>query len=323
MQAQKFDCPVPETPLDQAEPKRLHRDLASDQKLTVVPVRKPGRWVAAVVMAAVAVWLAHGIVTNPNFGWDVVFANLFEPVVLRGLGLTLWLTVAAMCIGTVLSVILAVMRISENPFLNIPAGLYLWFFRGTPILVQLIFWYNLAFLIPKIYIGIPFGPTFFEGSANDLITPYSAALLGLGLNEGAYMAEIVRAGIMSVDQGQQEAARALGMRPGQILRRIVLPQAVRVIVPPTGNETIGMLKMTSLVSVIALSDLLYSVQTISSRTFQTIPLLLVACLWYLAITSVMTLVQGRIEKRFSRGHSVAPVSWSRWVFGGSAMRNLK
>ncbi|MBZ9918031.1 amino acid ABC transporter permease [Mesorhizobium sp. BR1-1-12] len=323
MQPRKFDRLVPETPLDQTEQKRLQRNLASDHKLMVVPVRKPGRWIAAAAMAAAAIWLAHGIVTNTNFGWDVVFANVFEPIVLQGLGLTLWLTVAAMCIGTVLSVILAIMRISENPFLNVPAGLYLWFFRGTPVLVQLIFWYNLAFLIPEIVIGIPFGPTFFRGSANDLITPYSAALLGLGLNEGAYMAEIVRAGIMSVDQGQQEAARALGMRPGQILRRIVLPQAVRVIVPPTGNETIGMLKMTSLVSVIALSDLLYSVQTISSRTFQTIPLLLVACVWYLAITSVLTAIQGRIEKRFARGDRTATVSWSRRMFGGSGIRNSK
>lgn len=323
MQAGKFDSLVPETPLDQAEAKRLQRNLASDHNLTVVPVRKPGRWIAGAVMAAAAIWLTYGVVTNSNFQWDVVLANLFEPVVLQGLGLTLWLTVAAMGIGIVLSVILAVMRISENPFLSIPAGLYLWFFRGTPILVQLIFWYNLAFLIPEIVIGIPFGPTFFRGSANDLITPYSAALLGLGLNEGAYMAEIVRAGIMSVDQGQQEAARALGMRPGQILRRIVLPQAVRVIVPPTGNETIGMLKMTSLVSVIALSDLLYSVQTISSRTFQTIPLLLVACAWYLAITSVMTAVQGRIEKRFARGNRMVTTSWSRRMFGGSAIRNPK
>ena len=322
-QAGKFDSLVPETPLDQAEAKRLQRNLASDHNLTVVPVRKPGRWIAGAVMAAAAIWLTYGVVTNSNFQWDVVLANLFEPVVLQGLGLTLWLTVAAMGIGIVLSVILAVMRISENPFLSIPAGLYLWFFRGTPILVQLIFWYNLAFLIPEIVIGIPFGPTFFRGSANDLITPYSAALLGLGLNEGAYIAEIVRAGIMSVDQGQQEAARALGMRPGQILRRIVLPQAVRVIVPPTGNETIGMLKMTSLVSVIALSDLLYSVQTISSRTFQTIPLLLVACAWYLAITSVMTAVQGRIEKRFARGNRTVTTSWSRRMFGGSAIRNPK
>lgn len=323
MQARKLDGLAPGMPLDQAEPRRLQRNLASDHKLTVVPVRKPGRWIAAVAMAAVAIWLTHGIVTNSNFQWDVVLANLFAPIILQGLGLTLWLTVAAMCIGTVLSVIVAIMRISENPFLNIPAGLYLWFFRGTPILVQLIFWYNLAFLIPEIVIGIPFGPTFFKGSANDLITPYSAALLGLGLNEGAYMAEIVRAGILSVDQGQQEAARALGMRPGQILRRIVLPQALRVIVPPTGNETIGMLKMTSLVSVIALSDLLYSVQTISSRTFQTIPLLLVACAWYLAITSVMTAIQGRIEKRFARGNRTVITSWSRRMFGGSAIRNSK
>jgi ABC-type amino acid transport system permease subunit len=190
--------------------------------------------------------------------------------------------------------------------------LYIWFFRGTPVLVQLIFWFNLAILIPVVTIGVPFGPTFFKGSANDLITPYTAALLGLGLNEAAYMAEIVRAGILSIDAGQPEAARALGMTPAKILRRIVLPQAIRVIIPPTGNETIGMLKATSLVSVISLSDLLYSVQTISSRTFQVIPLLLVACIWYLLLTSLLSLVQDWIESRFATG--AQPGSRSRGMF---------
>ncbi|MER9058367.1 amino acid ABC transporter permease [Mesorhizobium sp. M0910] len=272
-----------------------------------------GRWIAGALMALVAIWLGWSIVNNPNFEWNVVFQYLFSPIVLAGLGLTLWLTAAAMTLGIGLGIVMAVMRVSPNRFLSVPATLYLWVFRGTPILVQLIFWYNLAILIPVVSIGIPFGPTFFHGSANDLITPYTAALLGLGLNEGAYMAEIVRAGILSIDSGQQEAARALGMTPAQILRRTVLPQAVRVIVPPTGNETIGMLKTTSLVSVIALSDLLYSVQTISSRTFQTIPLLLVACLWYLAMTTVLSFIQGRIEKRLGPNRQLPSRSW--WFFG--------
>lgn len=284
-----------------------------EHELVVVQVRNTGRWIAGAAMVLVAMWLGWSVANNPNFEWNVVFQYLFAPIVLAGVGVTLSLTAAAMTIGIGLGIIIAVMRMSPNQFLSMPAALYLWFFRGTPVLVQLIFWYNLAILIPVVSIGIPFGPTFFHGSANDLITPYTAALLGLGLNEGAYMAEIVRAGILSIDAGQQEAARALGMKPMRILRRIVLPQAVRVIAPPTGNETIGMLKTTSLVSVIALSDLLYSVQTVSSRTFQIIPLLLVACLWYLAMTTVLSLIQGRIEKRLGPNRQLPARSW--WFFG--------
>ncbi|ABE37025.1 amino ABC transporter, permease, 3-TM region, His/Glu/Gln/Arg/opine family domain protein [Paraburkholderia xenovorans LB400] len=291
-------------------------DGIPDHELEVLSGRKWGRWLAAVIMAVLAVWLGWGVVTNPNFQWDVVFQYLTAHVVLSGLGLTLWLTCAAMAIGIVLGTLLAVMRTSSNPFLSVPAQLYLWFFRGTPVLVQLIFWFNLAILIPQISIAIPFGPVLFHGSANDLITPYTAALLGLGLNEGAYMAEIVRAGILSIDPGQQEAARALGMTPARILRRIVLPQAIRIIVPPAGNETIGMLKTTSLVSVIALSDLLYSVESVSSRTFQTIPLLVVACIWYLVVTSVLSLLQSRIERHLCLTRRARKAgSWMR-VFGG-------
>ena len=272
-----------------------------DHELPVVPVRHVGQWLAGAVMAFIAFEMAQGLVTNPNFEWDVVFQYLFAPVVLSGLGLTLWLTAASMLAGIVLGIFVAVMRISHNRFLSAPATLYVWFFRGTPLLVQLIFWFNMAILIPVISLGIPFGPTFYQVSANDLITPYTAALLGLGLNEAAYMAEIVRAGILSIDNGQHEAARSLGMTPAKVLRRIVLPQAIRVIIPPTGNETIGMLKATSLVSVLALSDLLYSVQAISSRTFQTIPLLLVSCVWYLVLTSLLAIVQSWIERRLAPG----------------------
>jgi polar amino acid transport system permease protein len=270
----------------------------------VVPVGRIGDRIGLAAIGIAAMWIIHTLVVNPNFGWSVVRHYLFAPVVLHGLGLTLVLTITSMAIGIVLSVFLAVMKLSPKAYLRLPADAYLWFFRGTPLLVQLIFWYNLAFLFPDITIGIPFGPTLFHGSANDLITPATAALLGLALNEGAYMAEIVRAGIMSVDPGQQEAARALGMTGPQIMARIVLPQAIRIIVPPTGNQTIGMLKTTSLVSVIAMSDLLYSVQTISSRTFQTIPLLIVACVWYLLMTSILSAIQTRIERHFSNKRTV-------------------
>ncbi|HEY0124270.1 MAG TPA: amino acid ABC transporter permease [Rhizobium sp.] len=265
----------------------------------VIPAGRRRDRIGIIVLFCALVGVAAELVRNTHFDWPVVFSYLFAPIVMSGLGLTLWLTVASMAIGTALSIVLAVMRMSSRIWLRVPASLYLWFFRGTPLLVQLIFWYNLAFLYPDIYIAIPFGPLLYEGSVNDLITPYTAALLGLALNEGAYMAEIVRAGILSVDPGQQEAARALGMTNGKILRRIVLPQALRVIIPPTGNQTISMLKTTSLVSVIALSDLLYAVQTIASRTFETIPLLIVACLWYLAMTSLMSLLQGWLERHFA------------------------
>ena len=271
-----------------------------ESDLVIVPVRHYGRWIATVVVLLVLASLVQSVANNPNFQWPVFFKYLFADIMIQGLGLTVWLTAVAMVVGISLGIVLAVARMSSNPVISSLTAAYLWFFRGTPILVQLIFWYNLAALFPVIAIGIPYGPKIFEGSANDLITPFTAAILGLGLNEAAYMAEIVRAGILSVGAGQDEAARALGMRRLLAMRRIILPQALRVIIPPTGNETIGMLKMTSLVSVIALSELLYSAQTIYSRTFETIPLLLVACFWYLVLTTGLTFVQSLIERRLGR-----------------------
>ncbi len=208
-----------------------------------------------------------------------------------------------MVIGVLLGVLLAVMRLSPNPMVSGGSWLYIWFFRGTPVLVQLIFWYNIAALYPKIGLGIPFGPSFVHPDANTLIKPFTAAILGLGLNEGAYMAEIVRAGIISVDEGQGDAARALGMTRTQTMRRVVLPQAMRVIIPPTGNETISMLKTTSLVSVIAVADLLYAVGTIYATNFKTIPLLIVASIWYLACTSILYVGQHYLERYYGRGSS--------------------
>lgn len=182
---------------------------------------------------------------------------------------------------------------------------YVWFFRGTPVLVQLLFWYNISALYPRLSIGVPFGPDFVHGNVNPIITAFTAAILGLGLNEGAYMSEIVRAGLLSVDHGQTEAAQALGMTRGLALRRIVLPQAMRVIIPPTGNETIGMLKTTSLASTIALSELLRATQNIYSRTYQTIPLLIVASVWYITLTSVLSIGQYYLERHFARGSARA------------------
>jgi polar amino acid transport system permease protein len=201
----------------------------------------------------------------------------------------------------VLGVILAIMRVSQSKVLRTASGLYLWFFRGTPVLVQLVFWYNLGYLFPKLIVGIPGMEPFLDLTTNDVITPLTAAIFGLGLNEGAYLAEIIRAGILSVSVGQHEAATSIGMSRAQSYRRVVLPQAMRVIIPPTGNETIGMLKMTSLVSVIALSDLMYSAQSIYSRTFEVIPLLITVSIWYLFLTSVLSFGQGYIERYFGKG----------------------
>jgi polar amino acid transport system permease protein len=269
--------------------------------IQAVPVRHPGRWLAGAVILVLAAMLAHSLVTNENFHWDVVGKYLTTASILNGLKNTLILTALSMAIGVAGGILLAVMRLSANPLLSWAAAAYIWLFRGTPVITQLLFWFYLAALYPRLGLGVPFGPTFVSVDTNSLIAPFTAALLGLGLNEAAYMAEIVRGGILSVDHGQTEAAEALGMTRARILRRIVLPQAMRVIIPPTGNETISMLKTTSLVVVIAYFELMTAVQQIYSRNFQTIPLLIVAAIWYLLLTSVLTLVQTRIERRFARG----------------------
>jgi len=251
--------------------------------------------------------IVHSVATNPRFQWGVVGDFLFDRRVLDGVRVTLELTFVAMVVGIVLGVILAIMRLSPNPLVSGASWLYIWFFRGTPVLVQILFWgIGISALYPHLSIGIPFGgPEFASADANHLITLFVAAILGLGLNEGAYMAEIVRAGIISVDEGQTEAAQSLGMTRLQTMRRIVLPQAMRVIIPPTGNETISMLKTTSLVSVIAYAELLYSVQLIYSVNFKTIPLLIVAASWYLFFTTLLSIVQYYIERHYARGSSRA------------------
>ncbi|HEX4361373.1 MAG TPA: amino acid ABC transporter permease [Pseudonocardia sp.] len=267
----------------------------------VVKLRHPGRWVTYVVVAVLAAMLVNSLLTNQNFGWPVVGHYFLSGEIVVGLGETIELTVIAMVLGIALGVLLAVLRLSSNPVMAALARLYVWFFRGTPVFVQLLFWGYVSALYPRLGLGLPFGPQFVSGETNSLITPFVAAVLGLALNEGAYMAEIVRAGILSVERGQTEAAQALGMSRLRTLRRIVLPQAMRVIIPPTGNQTISMLKTTSLVSVLAFPELLYSAQLIYSANFKTIPLLLTASLWYLLMNSVLTVGQYYLERRFSRG----------------------
>jgi polar amino acid transport system permease protein len=273
------------------------------QEITAVPVRHPGRWIAAAIVLVIAASLIRSVVTTSGYEWDVVGEYLFDSRILDGLVVTIELTVIAMAIGIVLGVLLAVMRLSPNPLISRASWSYIFFFRGTPVLVQLIFWYNIAALYPKIALGIPFGPAFIHPDANALITAFRAAILGLGLNEGAYMAEIVRAGIISVDEGQTDAAQSLGMTRAQTLRRIVLPQAMRVIIPPTGNETISMLKTTSLASVITVTELLYAGQLIYSVNFKVIPLLITVSIWYLACTSVLYVGQHYLERYYGRGSS--------------------
>jgi polar amino acid transport system permease protein len=272
-------------------------------EIQAVPVRHPGRWVAAVVVAVLIVAVAHSVATNPRFEWGVVGDYLFSSRILDGLVLTLELTVVAMAIGIILGVVLALMRMSESTLLSGTSWVYIWLLRGTPVLVQILFWNFIAALYPTVGLGIPFGPSFVHLDANLLITPFVAAMLALGLNEGAYMSEIVRAGIISVDEGQTDAAQALGMTRLQTMRRVVLPQAMRVIIPPTGNETISMLKTTSLVAFIGLADLLYSAQLIYSVNYKTIPLLITASIWYLAVTSVLSIGQYYIERHYGRGRA--------------------
>jgi polar amino acid transport system permease protein len=286
--------PAPPDPPGPARP-------AEPEEIRAIPVRHPGRWLAAAVVLVLAAMFVNTLVTNPRFSWNIIGQYLFSSRVLAGLGVTIALTVIAMVIGIVLGVLLAVMRLSANPLLSGASWVYIWFFRGTPVLVQLLFWFNLAFLYPRISLGVPFGPSFVQANANDLITAFTAAILGLGLNEGAYMAEIVRAGILSVEHGQAEAAQALGMGRGLTMRRVILPQAMRVIIPPTGNETISMLKTSSLASVITVTELLYAVQLIYAVNFKTIPLLIVASIWYLVATSVLTVGQYYIERYYARG----------------------
>ncbi|MDQ1494917.1 MAG: polar amino acid transport system permease protein [Actinomycetota bacterium] len=271
--------------------------------IRAVPARHPGRWVASVVVLVLLAMLAHLLVTNKNLGWSVVRHYLFNPIVRRGVVTTIELTILAMVIGVFLGIVLAVMRLSKNPVTSWVSWVYIWFFRGTPVLVQIIFWFNINLLIKSFALGVPFGPHFVSWKVNDVITPFVAAVLALGLNEAAYMAEIVRAGLLSVDEGQTEAAHALGMTRLGTLIRIVLPQAMRVIIPPTGNETISMLKTSSLAYTISVLELLRATQSIAARNLETIPLLLVASIWYIVMTSVLTGGQFYVERYFARGAS--------------------
>jgi polar amino acid transport system permease protein len=278
------------------------------EEIRAVPVRHTGRWIAAAIVVFLAVVAIHSIVTNPRFQWHVVGQYLFDSRITHGAVVTLELTAISMVIGIAIGVVLAVMRLSPNPLVGGASWIYVWLFRGTPVLVQLLFWQFVSALYPHLSIGIPFGGAeLAHADANSLIHPFTAAILGLGLNEGAYMSEIVRAGILSIDRGQMEAARSLGMTYGLAMRRIVLPQAARVIIPPLGNEFNNMLKTTSLLVVISVQDI-YGVFTnknaSGSTSFHPFELFLAAAVWYLILTTLWGFVQAWIERRFGRGTGV-------------------
>jgi polar amino acid transport system permease protein len=281
----------------------LVRSAASAEEgaIEAIPVRHYGRWLGAAVALLVAGLVVRLFVLSPNIQWPEVGKYLFSPQILAGVKLTVIFTVTSMALAMVIGILMAVMRLSVNPVLSTLSWLYVWFFRGTPQLLQIILFFNIALVLPTIGIGIPWTSFWVSANTVDIMTVSVAAVLALGLNEGAYMAEIVRAGIQSVDFGQTDAAMALGMKRSLAFRRIILPQAMRAIIPPTGNDVIGMLKFTSLVSVIAAQELLTKAQNISAGNFLIIELLLVAAFWYLVLTTLLMWAQYYIERHFARG----------------------
>ncbi|MGN6427473.1 amino acid ABC transporter permease [uncultured Leifsonia sp.] len=274
--------------------------LADGTAVPIAPRWHWGRWIVGIVAVAAVGWAVSIVVLNPRIRWNEVWHYLFSPNILNGVVVTLWVSVAATLLGLVLGVLFAIMKLSKNPVLRWIAEGYIWFFRGTPVLVQLIFWFNLAFLLPYITLQVPFTQIGLRWDTNQLISGSVAALLGLGLNLAAYFAETVRAGIQAVDHGQTEAALAGGMTRTQAMRLVVLPQALRIIIPPTGNEFISMLKTTSLIVVVAGNDLMTNASNIYKQNNLIIELLIVVSIWYMFLTAVATYLQSLLEKRFGR-----------------------
>ncbi len=276
-------------------PSSALRGIGDITGLRIVPRRFYGRWVAAVIIMAVFAWIVKAFAEG-QIAWNVVAQFFTAPAILNGLVNTVIMTACAMALGITLGVIFAVMYMSPNPVLRGSALFYIWFFRGTPLLLQLLLWFNLALVFPKL--GIP---GVFEMRTVDVMTPFVATLLGLGMNQGAYTAEVIRSGILSVDTGQTEAAKSIGLTRLTALRRIVLPQAMRVIIPPVGNEFISMVKLTSIASVIQYSEILRNAQTIYYANARVIELLIVAAAWYLMVVTLLQIGQYFLERRFARG----------------------
>lgn len=288
--ARPVDTDTPDAPIEPVQ-----------QLPPIVSRPRPLNWLTGAVVAVLVAMLVNNLLTNDNWHWDVVGEYLFDDMILAGLGRTLYLTFAASALGLVLGMVFAAMRLSSNAIAQTIAYLYIWFIRAIPTLVLLLLIYFLGALQPTVGLGIPFGPEFVTFRTNDLITPASAAIIGLGIYLGGYSAEIFRGAILSVPQGQYEASKALGMPTLLMMRRQILPQSVRVMIPALANELITMFKSTALVTVIGYTELLTTAQLIYSRNFETIPLLTVACIWYLVITSVAMYGQQKLEQRYNRG----------------------
>ena len=271
--------------------------------LRVVPLRHPSRWVASVVIVVLLAMFVHGLVTNPKWDWDVFFDYFTAESVLKALRTTLWLTLWGTVIGFSLGTVLAAMRLSKSPLLQAVSWTYTWLFRSVPLIVNLLFWYNLAYLYKTVSFGIPFGPSLHEWNTLDLLSPMTAAIIGLAVHQSAYSSEVMRSGLLSVDHGQREAAAALGIPRGRQFRRIVLPQAMRTILPTGANEVINLFKSTSVVYVMAIGELFYQVRVIYNRNGAVWALLMVATVWYLILTTVLSIAQYYVERHFARGNS--------------------
>ncbi len=273
-------------------------DLAS---LPVVPARHPWRWVGVAVVLVLVAQFVHGLVTNPGWDWPTFARYFTAESVLRAVGTTIVLTVLGTVLGFALGIVVALLRLSRSPFLQGVGWTYVWAFRSIPLIVQLLFWFNISYLYQRLSVGIPFGPELYSFETVQLISPMGAAVLGLALHQAAYAAEIVRSGVISVDPGQLEAAAALGIPKTRQLRRIVLPQAMRAILPNAANEVISLFKGTSVVSVMAIGELFYQVQVIYGRNARVVALLMVATVWYIILTTLLSIGQHYVERYFARG----------------------
>ncbi|QIQ01301.1 amino acid ABC transporter permease [Streptomyces liangshanensis] len=282
------------------------QDGGEPATLKVVPARHYWRWAAGVAALVVVAQFVHGLVTNPGWDWHTFSLYLTADSVLKAVWVTLQLTAYGTVLGFALGIVLAFMRLSRSAILQTVAWTYIWAFRSIPLIVQLLFWFNLAYLYKELGVGIPFGPVLWSFDTLNLVGALSAAVIGLALHQAAYAAEIVRGGIISVDGGQLEAAAALGIPRLRQLRRILLPQAMRGILPNAANEVISLFKGTSIVSVMAIGELFYQVQVIYGRNGRVVPLLMVATAWYILLTTLLSVVQYYVERHFARGAERTP-----------------
>lgn len=269
--------------------------------LTVIKARHPWRWVGAAIGLILLAQFVNGLITNPGWDWPTFARYITAPVVLQAVWLTIQLTLYGTVLGFALGIAIAAGRLSKNPVLQTISWTYVWAFRSIPLIVQLLFWFNIAYLYQSVSIGVPFGPSFVTFDVNSTISGIAAAVIGLGLHQAAYSAEIIRAGILSVDAGQLEAAAALGIPRRRQFFKIVLPQAMRGILPNAANEVISLFKGTSIVSTMAIAELFYQVQVIYGRNGRVVPLLMVATVWYILMTTVLSIVQYYVERHYAKG----------------------